>query len=51
MNGLSPSHHEHVLLVYISNASRRPDLSQPTMVSFELLQDASSVYIYTWLTL
>jgi hypothetical protein len=51
VNGLPPSHHKHVLLVYISYASRRPDLSQPTVVSFELLQDTPCVYIYSWLTL
>jgi hypothetical protein len=51
VNRLPSSHHKHVLLVYISYAGRRPDLSQPTVVSFEFLQDASCVYIYSWLTL
>ena len=51
MNGLSPSHHEHVLLVHITYASRRADLSQATIVSFELLKDSPCVYVYSWLIL
>ena len=51
MNGLPPSHHEHVLLVHITYASRRADLSQATIVSFELLKDSPCVYVYSWLIL
>ena len=51
MNGLPPSHHEHVLLVHITYASRRADLSQATIVSFEFLKDSPCVYVYSWLIL
>ena len=48
MNGLPPSHHEHVLLVHITYASRRADLSQATIVSFEFLKDSPCINVYSW---
>ena len=51
MNGLPPSHHEHVLLVHITYASRRADLSQATIVSFKFLQNSPCIYVYSWLIL